>query len=269
TTVAKYRYDAWGNIVYQWDSGLGIANANPYRYRSYRFDSGTGLYYLNARYYDPSIGRFISADSINYLDPSSGQGLNLYAYCGNNPVMYVDPSGNFVVISPIFIKQALKIYTSIKNVFKKIKEDMNNISVSNDSEQAVLESNYFSFYKGNLVIRHSMPGTSCAIFGIIFLNINESNPSTVKHEWGHTQQEKMMGTANYIIYIAIPSLMGYMKNTPRYYAQPWEHSADILGGVHRHSNQYSMTDEEAMNYVFRYSRNNIITLPIPCPSLWP
>ncbi|MDY0294808.1 MAG: RHS repeat-associated core domain-containing protein [Acholeplasmataceae bacterium] len=93
TTVAKYRYDAWGNIVYQWDSGLGIANANPYRYRSYRFDSGTGLYYLNARYYDPSIGRFISADSINYLDPSSGQGLNLYAYCGNNPVMFTDSTG--------------------------------------------------------------------------------------------------------------------------------------------------------------------------------
>jgi RHS repeat-associated protein len=97
TSVAKYRYDAWGNIIYQWDSGLGIANANPYRYRSYRFDSGTGLYYLNARYYDPSIGRFISADSINYLDPSSGQGLNLYAYCGNNPVMYSDPSGKFAI----------------------------------------------------------------------------------------------------------------------------------------------------------------------------
>lgn len=93
TSVAKYRYDAWGNIIYQWDSGLGIANANPYRYRSYRLDSGTGLYYLNARYYDPSIGRFISADSINYLDPSSGQGLNLYAYCGNNPVMYTDSDG--------------------------------------------------------------------------------------------------------------------------------------------------------------------------------
>jgi RHS repeat-associated protein len=108
TTVAKYRYDAWGNIVYQWDSGLGIANANPYRYRSYRFDSGTGLYYLNARYYDPSIGRFISADSINYLDPSSGQGLNLYAYCGNNPVMYTDPSGEFAIsISLILLYMAI------------------------------------------------------------------------------------------------------------------------------------------------------------------
>ncbi len=95
-TVARYRYDAWGNnIIDPWDSGLGIANINPYRYRGYRLDLETGLYYLNARYYDPSIGRFISADSINYLDPSSEQGLNLYAYCGNNPVMYMDNTGNF------------------------------------------------------------------------------------------------------------------------------------------------------------------------------
>jgi RHS repeat-associated protein len=75
---------------------VGIVNINPYRYRSYRLDVETGLYYLNARYYDPSIGRFISADSINYLDPSSEQRLNLYAYCGNNPVMYVDPNGTFL-----------------------------------------------------------------------------------------------------------------------------------------------------------------------------
>ena len=94
-TVATYRYDAWGNVIYQWDSGLGIAHINPYRYRGYRFDTETGLYYLNARYYDPSIGRFISADSINYLDPSSEQGLSLYAYCGNNPIMRVDEEGNF------------------------------------------------------------------------------------------------------------------------------------------------------------------------------
>jgi RHS repeat-associated protein len=97
-TVARYRYDAWGNIVYQEDSGLGIANINPYRYRSYRYDTETGLYYLNTRYYDPSIGRFISADSINFLDPSNTQGLNLYAYCGNNPVMYIDRDGNFPVL---------------------------------------------------------------------------------------------------------------------------------------------------------------------------
>jgi len=54
----------------------------------------TGLYYLQTRYYDPQVGRFISPDSIDYLDPDSINGLNLYAYCGNNPVMNVDPTGN-------------------------------------------------------------------------------------------------------------------------------------------------------------------------------
>lgn len=85
-TVVKYRYDAWGNITYQY--GGTLASINPYRYRGYRYDQETNLYYLQSRYYDPEIGRFISRDSTGYLDPMSNQGLNLYAYCGNNPVIY-------------------------------------------------------------------------------------------------------------------------------------------------------------------------------------
>ncbi len=72
----------------------GIATLNPFRYRSYYFDEETGLYYLQTRYYDPELGRFISADSIEYLDPETLGGLNLYAYCGSNPVMAVDSTGS-------------------------------------------------------------------------------------------------------------------------------------------------------------------------------
>ena len=54
----------------------------------------TGFYYLQTRYYDPDIGRFISPDSLNYLEPETINGLNLYVYCLNNPVMYSDPGGN-------------------------------------------------------------------------------------------------------------------------------------------------------------------------------
>jgi RHS repeat-associated protein len=60
-----------------------------------RSDVETGLYYNVTRYYDPKIGRFISADDISYLDPESIGGLNLYAYCGNNPVNMIDSEGNF------------------------------------------------------------------------------------------------------------------------------------------------------------------------------
>ena len=91
--VAEYVYDAWGNnsAVLNLD---GIATLNPFRYRSYYFDEETGLYYLQTRYYDPELGRFISADSIEYLDPETLGGLNLYAYCGNNPVMNIDQLGS-------------------------------------------------------------------------------------------------------------------------------------------------------------------------------
>ncbi len=61
------------------------------------YDVETGLYYLQSRYYDPNTGRFINADTIDYLDPESINGLNLYAYCLNNPIMYVDPSGHAII----------------------------------------------------------------------------------------------------------------------------------------------------------------------------
>ncbi len=89
--IAEYRYDAWGNCEY--DLASGIATANPFRYRGYYYDEETGLYFLQTRYYDPEVGRFISQDDVTYLDPEHINGLNLYAYCCNNPVMNVDPTG--------------------------------------------------------------------------------------------------------------------------------------------------------------------------------
>ena len=71
-----------------------IGNKNPFRYRSYYFDTETGLYYLKSRYYDPEICRFITIDDISYINPETINGLNLYAYCGNNPVINIDPNGN-------------------------------------------------------------------------------------------------------------------------------------------------------------------------------
>lgn len=61
--------------------------------RGYYYDVETGLYYLNTRYYDPFACRFINADDISYIEPETINGLNLYSYCGNNPVMGVDPNG--------------------------------------------------------------------------------------------------------------------------------------------------------------------------------
>ncbi|MFR7881842.1 MAG: RHS repeat-associated core domain-containing protein [Christensenellales bacterium] len=93
--VVSYIYDAYGNIVSTKGSKKDtIGKINPYRYRGYYYDIETGLFYCNSRYYNPEWGRWISPDSIEYLDPSSINGLNLYVYCMNDPINYCDPSGH-------------------------------------------------------------------------------------------------------------------------------------------------------------------------------
>lgn len=96
---ATYTYDAWGNhTIHNPDGTVNtnstfIGNINPIRYRGYYFDTETKLYFLQTRYYDAEVGRFINADDVSYLDPYEIGGLNLYAYCGNNPIMFTDPFG--------------------------------------------------------------------------------------------------------------------------------------------------------------------------------
>ena len=95
TLVGKYSYTAFGECIVKVNEG-GIAEKNPIRYRGYYYDEEMSLYYLKSRYYDPVTGRFITIDDISYIDPETINGLNLYAYCGNNPVMNIDPNGRFL-----------------------------------------------------------------------------------------------------------------------------------------------------------------------------
>ncbi len=88
TVTKNYDYDAFGI-----EKNIDQNDTNPYRYCGEYYDTETGTIYLRARYYDPSMGRFISEDSYlgNNTDPLS---LNLYTYCANNPILYKDPSGH-------------------------------------------------------------------------------------------------------------------------------------------------------------------------------
>ena len=100
---ATYTYDAWGKLTGILDSGgnnlinkqttsTALANLNPLRYRGYYYDTETGFYYLQSRYYDPTNHRFINAD----VYASTGQGFvgtNMFAYCNNNPAIFVDNGG--------------------------------------------------------------------------------------------------------------------------------------------------------------------------------
>ena len=92
TQVTSYIYDAWGNITRTGGPDTGLAQWNPLRYRGYVYDTETRLYYLQSRYYNPKVGRFINAD----VYVSTGQGFtgnNMFAYCLNNPVNFVDRNG--------------------------------------------------------------------------------------------------------------------------------------------------------------------------------
>ena len=101
-----YTYDAWGREL-SWstlNSGYaGLLYGNPLTYRGYIYDRETGFYYLQSRYYDPSVGRFLNADDVRYLGIGSvSSGWNLYAYCYNSPTNYSDPSGNIAAVDDVF-----------------------------------------------------------------------------------------------------------------------------------------------------------------------
>ena len=105
--VVSYTYDAWGNPVSTTLASNStyastVAALNPLRYRGYVYDSETGLYYLQSRYYDPEIGRFINADAY----ATTGQGFvgnNMFAYCNNSPIIFEDASGTALKPNTVYI----------------------------------------------------------------------------------------------------------------------------------------------------------------------
>ena len=102
---AEYAYDAWGTMYITLDTE-GVGSLNPFRYRGYYMVSCIGLYYLTTRFYDYTTGRFLNADvpSICFDDGLTlPEGCNLYSYCHNNPISYVDPTGHFAISTLVVI----------------------------------------------------------------------------------------------------------------------------------------------------------------------
>jgi RHS repeat-associated protein len=120
TQVVSYTYDAWGNqqpISGSLAATIGVEN--PFRYRGYYFDTETGLYYLNSRYYDSVTGRFINADSL-VTASTTLLGSNMYAYCENNPTSRRDSTGRWWIFASavvgLVVAGAVKI---VSNVIEK------------------------------------------------------------------------------------------------------------------------------------------------------
>ena len=243
-SVVSYTYDAWGNILsITGELASTVGQINSFRYRGYYYDSETGFYYVSSRYYDPEIGRWINADSVVAGIGENLLGYNMFAYCFNNPVNMTDNSGHW----PQWIKDAVdrvndKVIQPVVSFVKDIAEDINNFDSNNESEEKVLESNYFSSYKGVPVIRTN--GDRSGSFGAIFLTRetnNRSNPEDViRHEYGHTKQLEQLGIVNYALCIGLPSWQQW--GTGEYYSKPWEITADVYGGVQSRKHSQSNID---------------------------
>ena len=113
--ITSYTYDAWGKVISVTGSNTVIGELNPFRYRSYYYDSDIQLYYLQSRYYDPEIGRFINSDDVNFIGVSNTDvSYNAFAYCGNNPTNGTDFTGyayylrNYV--STWFVRMLIKLF---------------------------------------------------------------------------------------------------------------------------------------------------------------
>ena len=107
TSVVEYTYDTWGKKVTTTGTLAGTLGLfQPFRYRGYVYDWESGFYYLQSRYYDPTTGRFISADV--YLTTDQGViGNNTFAYCGDNPVNRIDSEGQFWIAIAIGVLAGL------------------------------------------------------------------------------------------------------------------------------------------------------------------
>ena len=133
--IARYSYDAWGVCTIVQDaSGCGIAAINPFRYRGYYYDAEIGMYYLQSRYYNPSVGRFVNADMSEIVTTVDGVfGHNLFTYCENNPSNDRDISG----------------YISIKDILSQIKNFLNKAI---QKIKAFIQKNVFNYDKRKRIL---------------------------------------------------------------------------------------------------------------------
>ena len=157
--IAKYLYDSFGNIISITDENDDIITnpshiglINPFRYRSYYYDSETNLYYLNNRYYSPTLGRFINMDGVINSNKTF-LSHNLFSYCDNNYINNVDSSGKFAIaisFAPALLEafattvKVVSTYLVISSASKAITKNppkLPSITITHDSKGATQARN--------------------------------------------------------------------------------------------------------------------------------
>lgn len=128
--IARYSYDEWGKLLSiepaeeDNEEQLSIAQLNPLRYRGYYYDTESGLYYINSRYYSPELCRFISCGDYSSIDYSNKYGLNAYSYCYNSPASVSNYDGTYkssIDTAEIkqFLKNSIKVIKILNDEFAK------------------------------------------------------------------------------------------------------------------------------------------------------
>ena len=139
--IVSYTYDAWGKVMSVTGSNTAIGELNPFRYRSYYYDSDINMYYLQSRYYDAEVGRFINCDDVKYVSGSS-ESYNMFAYCGNGPISRLDVTG----FEYEYIFKKIFLYTimaEILNTFLisyfKVKKIIDYKSITENSRTGIIK----------------------------------------------------------------------------------------------------------------------------------
>lgn len=227
--VVNYTYDSWGKVLSVTGSMAStLGQDNPFRYRGYYYDSDTGLYYLNSRYYDPEIGRFLNADG--YL--STGQGVlshNMFAYCNNNPIMFIDPTGMsskiFDTITEIVERMINIIYDIIAisdDKYLNQKEKQQNATIIyNSLKREGWSHNAICAVLGNMEQESTInPGfyqRDGSAYGLV-----QWDPSTKYTNWATKNgyaYDSISGQLKYLVYSMQPGKGEWFKNSkhPEYY----------------------------------------------------
>ena len=152
--VGNYEYDAWGKVL---TADTDIAKQNPLRYRGYYYDNETGYYYLQSRYYDSNICRFINADipEIAKVSKSIMNGVNIFVYCSNNAVNTNDNSGFLSKIdASILLIEFICAYLQPKYFSKKYSFTTKGLFFEGRGTRYISRINYYKgkIYKGYFVL---------------------------------------------------------------------------------------------------------------------
>ena len=172
-----------------------------------------------------------------------------------------DETGHWPKCVKSIVKKVEKVIkttvAAVKKVVRNVVNDVKNFNIKNTNEQKVLESNYFSAYKGVPVVRIPANVRSGSL-GIIYLSKNTSSndlvpEDIVRHEYGHTKQFQELGLTNYLITVGIPSYLNLGKEwgNNECYNKPWEVMANVYGGVEEYQNS-----QNDINAAYKYHRGS-------------